>query len=291
LGTAAPTEAPLATATKAPTRTPTATTIHPAVQDFSAALQAYMLEIINQDRQANGRNPVAWDPVADKAGRLHAQDMVEQDYFSHWNRDGLGPDHRYTLAGGTHAVMENIHAFEYVYEDGRGAPIEDWNWVIENAQSGLMDSPGHRKNILDPAHTHVGVGMAYDPETGRFRLAQEFTNQYAQLDGPLPTQARLGESIVVRGEFIGDNLSNPLLNLAYEPFPAPLSVEELNQTSTYSSAATGDENMVDTRAIELEFDETIVLDHHQRPGLYHLRLFVDLVTGQTMVLDHVIEVR
>ncbi|GAF74293.1 unnamed protein product, partial [marine sediment metagenome] len=33
------------------------------------------------------------------------------------------------------------------------------NQDIANAQSALMNSPGHRKNILDPGYTHIGIGI------------------------------------------------------------------------------------------------------------------------------------
>jgi hypothetical protein len=48
--------------------------------------------------------------------------MVKANYFSHWNQVGLGPDHRYALAGGLHAVRENLHAYANTYGDGQGAP-------------------------------------------------------------------------------------------------------------------------------------------------------------------------
>ena len=245
-----------------------------------------MLTLINQSRAAANLPPVTWDTTATLAGRLHAEDMAQFNYFSHWNHDGLGPDHRYSLIGGQHAVMENLHAFSYTYDNGQGAPIESWPEVIQNAHTGLMNSPGHRANILDPAHTHVGIGMAYNPQTGQFRLAQEFTNQYTRLEQPLPRQAQPADTITVRGQFIGINLSNPLLQLAYEPFPQPMSLEELERTSTYSSTAVD----VETRRVALTFDELIPL-RQASPGYYHIRLFVDIQGQQALILDHVIEVR
>jgi uncharacterized protein YkwD len=270
--------------TEVPTSDP-APTARP--QDFDpSALGQRMIDGINRDRRVNGLTPVEGDPVAALAGQRHAEDMVAHDYFSHWNREGWGPDHRYTQAGGTHAVSENLYAYEYVYEDGRGAPIKDWGAVIENAQAGLMDSPGHRANILDPAHTHVGIGLAYDASTGQFRLAQEFTNQYVQLVQPLPLQAELGQHIVVQGRFTGQDLSDPLLSVAYEAFPAPLDFEALAQTGTYTSAA----ESIDTRMVDFTFDETVTLDNDLGPGLYHVRLFVETPDGQALVFDHIIKV-
>ena len=207
----------------------------------SDALAGQMLQLINADRAANGLGPVAWDEVAAEAGRRHTADMIRYGYFSHWNREGLGPDHRYTLAGGRYAVMENLHTFSTTYSDGRGAPIEDWSAVIRNAQQGLMNSPGHRANILDPAHSHVGIGMAYDAASGQFRLAQEFTNQYVNLATALPIQITAGSIVSLEGYVRTlrpeGTLDQILFELAYEPLPGTLTLEQLAATGVYSSAA------------------------------------------------------
>jgi len=249
-------------------------------------LAAQMLDLINRDRAAAGLAAVAWDEAAAGVAAAHVADMAAHDYFSHWNPDGLGPDHRYSAAGGQHAAMENLYAYVSAFADGRGAPIADWPAVIDAAQASLMASPGHRANILSPAHTHVGIGMAYDPDTGRLWLAQEFVNQYVTLAASLPDAAAPGAAIRVAGAFGPAALGNALLVLAYEPLPAPLSAAELAARSTYQSAA----QSLDIRAIPLTFDETITLPAGP-PGLYHLRLAVDTATGQAVVVDHVITVR
>lgn len=251
------------------------------------ALAAFMLELVNTDRQVNGLSPVAWDTTATLAGQRHSEDMVQNNYFSHWNQEGLGPEHRYAQIGGEYVAMENLHAFSYTYDNGSAAPIEDWQEVIKNAQIGLMNSPGHRANILDPAHTHVGIGMAYNPDTGQFRLAQEFTNQYVTLFLPIPGQALVGDEIVVNGRLSPDTISNILLDIAYEPFPSPMSREVLNQTSTYTSRA----ESLNTIVIPAEFNEIISLDASGDPGFYHVRIFGDFDTGQALLMDRVIVVR
>lgn len=213
--------------------------------------------------------------------------MAQFNYFSHWNRDGLGPDHRYAQVGGQHAVMENLHAYSHTYVDGQGAPIENWMEVLAEAQAGLMNSPGHRANILDPAHTHIGIGLAYNPETGQVRLAQEFTNQYVTLTQPLPVQASLGDAVTLSGQFRGGNISDVVISLAYEPFPVPISLADLARTGTYSSAAEG----VETWPGDLIFNLALTLNYRQQPGYYHVRVFADIDGDQALVLDHVIAVR
>lgn len=250
-----------------------------------AALAAAMLDLINSDRAAAGLPPVAWDDTAAAVGAAHAADMLARDYFSHWNPEGLGPDHRYA-AHGVYWVMENLHALAYTFTDGRPAPIPDWLAVIGDAQTGFMASPGHRANILHPAHTHVGIGMAYDAATSRFRLAQEFTNQHARLDAPLPAQAQPGDALRVLGEFGPAVVGNAILSLAYEPFPDALSDAELAAPVVYSSAA----ESVQAWAIPLAFDETLVLPAGP-PGYYHVRLYADLADGQALLVDRIVAVR
>lgn len=249
-------------------------------------LAAMMLDLVNTARQANGQSTVGWDETAVSAANLHAHDMVQDSYFSHWNLDGWGPEHRYAQVGGEDVVMENLHAFSYTYDDGRAAPIENWQEVIQNAQIGLMNSPGHRANILDPAHTHVGIGMAYNPETGQFRLAQEFTNQYVQLTQPIPIEVGVGDVVVVNGRIANNNVSNILLDLSYESFPESMTAEELDATSTYSSRA----ESVNTIAVSAEFEEEIIIGEYG-VGFYHIRIFGDLPTGQSLLMDRIVRVR
>ena len=59
---------------------------------------------------------------------------------------------------------------------------------------------GHHKNILDPAHTHVGVGLAV--VGGEFALGQLFLNRYIKL-GPLPDTLAAGVATLrVAGEVL-----------------------------------------------------------------------------------------
>ncbi len=265
----------------------TAARVYAPIEEYDPdTMASLMLDLINASRAENGLTAVNWDKTAASAGRLHAEDMVEYDYFSHWNREGLGPEHRYAQAGGQDAVMENLHSFFYTYDDGRAAPIENWQEVIQNAEIGLMNSPGHRANILDPAHTNVGIGMAYNPETGQFRLAQEFTNQYVQIVQPIPVEVELGDVVVVNGRITNNNISNILLDLSHEPFPDSMSIEELDATNTYSSAV----ESVKTVAVSADFDEQVVVGGGGA-GFYHIRIFGDLPTGQALLMDRIITVR
>lgn len=237
-----------------------------------------MLGEINADRVAAGLSPVAWDATAAQAGQAHAVDMLANTYFSHWNLQGLGPEHRYALAGGRDAVAENLYTFWYRYEDGRAAPIEDWPRVIRDAQASLMQSPGHRRTILDPAHTHVGVGIAYDPQRGEMRLAQEFVTALVDMES-LPTEAPSGETLQVRGT-LGPNVRDPLINLAYQPLPIPFTAGTV-PTGTYTSRA----EIIEAIQPQVEgnrFSAEVRLGQANTPGIYSIRVWVR--QGEEMLL-------
>ena len=267
-----------------PTAAPNPTETLPSAQGSEATQQPvvavpeplfYMTELINEARTAEGLAPVVWDPLAADVARQHARDMVERDYFGHRNLEGYGPDHRYALAGGEHAVQENLYAFVRVGE-GR-LPFESWADFIKTAHQELMDSPG---------------GMVYDEKAGELRLAQEFTNHYVVLTEPLPSTLNPGDSFVLRGA-LGERaqeagrVGNLLLSLAHEPFPEPMTPESVAAEATYVSHA----EPLQTWRIEPTFERKITVDPALAPGLLHVRIFGDLPAGQALLMDRIIELR
>ena len=245
----------------------------PVAQPFQVdRLQNKLLELINQDRSAAGLTPVVWDETAAEAGQRHAEEMAELGYLSHWNFDGYGPDYRYSQVGGLHMAQENVFSYSKHTEDGKAAPITDWEAVAVTTQASLMASEGHRNNILAPEHTHVGIGVAYQSATGEFRVAQEFVNQYIDLQPP-PLRVTGGERFVVQGT-LSEGVSNPVINLAYEGYPSPLSLEELDSRDTYRSPAIFlQEIPFQLNGSDLVFEMEI--SPGSLSGLYHLRIWVD----------------
>lgn len=241
---------------------------------------------INEDRRANGLNEVAWDETAALAGTQHAREMAQYGYLSHRNLDGLGPDYRYSAAGGMHYVMENVHA---TWHSPGGAPTSaaEWEQWVREAQASLMASDGHRANILAPEHTHVGIGIAYDPDTGHFTIAQKFVNQYVTVQ-PLLRTATLGQAINLTG-WLNVGASNPVLNIAYEPQPDPLSLDALQPETYISPAETYDIPAVQVTE-DRQFTANFTLDNEGQPGLYHIRLWVDTEFGQIQAMNLVIQV-
>jgi len=123
-------------------------------------LEAGMLVLLNKERRAQGLRPFQADAEAAGVARAHSMDMFARGYFSHINPDGDDPftrmrrgKLRFVAAG------ENLAL-------GRTLPM---------AHKGLMNSPGHRANILRPAFGRVGIGIV---DGGRYGLmvTQNFRN-------------------------------------------------------------------------------------------------------------------
>jgi uncharacterized protein YkwD len=298
-GPTAAAQAPVAASTQpaaaptaaAPAAAPVANapTVAAGEPDLDALAQA-MLALVNADRASQGLNPVTWDTTAASAGQKHADEMAELGYMSHWNIDGYGPEHRYSQEGGLNYSQENVYRLVHRWEDGTGAPIDDWDKVVRDAEAALMNSPGHRANILAPAHTHLGIGISYKASTGTVSISQEFVNRYVEVE-PVPRRARPGDRIIVRGKLLPGS-SAPLINIAYEPFPAPMTLEQLNQTGTYTPRAQHLAVPQTVAGQDGRFYAEYTLDKAAPPGLYHVLLWVDGAASDEKIpsVDAVIEV-
>ena len=116
-------------------------------------LQQLALEMVNTDRSNQGLSPLAAHPILMQVAQLHAEDMLSRGYFSHTDPDGALPGYRVEIAGGSFiTVAENIFTISGPDADANAETVQQF-------QTGWMDSPGHRTNILSPSYTHFGYGI------------------------------------------------------------------------------------------------------------------------------------
>lgn len=119
-----------------------------------------MLEMVNKEREENGLKPLVMDKKLQEVARVHSRDMFNRGYFAHVNPDGKDPFDRMETAGITFLVAgENLAL----------APN------TQLAHEGLMNSPGHRANILTAEYGKVGIGCIDGGAYGKM-FSQEFTN-------------------------------------------------------------------------------------------------------------------
>ncbi|HEX9423818.1 MAG TPA: CvpA family protein [Pyrinomonadaceae bacterium] len=123
-------------------------------------LEARMLELVNQERVAAGLKPLAPDPELTEVARRHSVDMFARSYFAHDTPEGRDPFDRMRAA--------NVR-FLTAGENLALAP------TVQVAHRGLMNSPGHRANILYPQFGRVGIGIL-DGGIHGLMISQEFRN-------------------------------------------------------------------------------------------------------------------
>lgn len=197
--------------------------------------RAYVLALVNRDRADEGLNPVERDEVAERAGQRHAEDMSRRGFTAHWGTDGSVPEQRYSEAGGDQMVQENAACFFDGTErelDPDPVFLPEELEKIELAFIGeVPPNDGHRRNILKPAHTHLGVGLAKPKGIQQLCMAQEFVDRYGEYD-PLPQEARPGDNITVAGE-VHEPLEFGGVGIVHLDLPQPMTPAQLNETSTY----------------------------------------------------------
>ncbi len=123
-------------------------------------LEQRMLDLLNQERVANGLQPLAADPELTEVARRHSADMFARGYFAHDTPEGLSPFDRMKAA--------NVR-FTTAGENLALAP------TLQIAHTGLMNSPGHRANILRREFGRVGIGVMDGGMRG-LMVSQEFRN-------------------------------------------------------------------------------------------------------------------
>ena len=209
------------------------------IDDPYYSVRLSLVEQINRDRASAGLPPVEIDDLSSRVGDRHCQEMAAHRFLSHWNRRGLRPYHRYHLAGGRDHVQENLSrltVFMNIPIPIPTQPQEILPHMLRAEKRMFEEKPpldGHRKNILDPAHTHVGIGFAV---VGReFTLSQQFLNRFVRLQ-ELPAAMPRG-AIRVEGEMLRKDFGPYYCVLFHDGELKPWTVEQLNQTYAYSDVS------------------------------------------------------
>jgi len=176
----------------------------------------YALILINNDRQLNGLENVTLSNV--NSAQVHADNMLENNFVSHWDLNGYKPHMRYTLSGGQGSVSENV---AWKYSSGFIDPKEtladlQWSMMYDDAASNW----GHKNNILTPFHNKVSIGISYNDNYLYF--VQDFENDYVEWD----TLTVSNNEVIMKGTILRQGLSIEHVAIYYDD-PVPLTVEQL----------------------------------------------------------------
>lgn len=198
-------------------------------EDIPAAREQ-LLKQVNAERLSAGLGQLELDDLACKVASEHALDMVKGEFLSHWGSDGRKPYQRYSFAGGTDAVQENVSSADRVQSVTSTGVLKDLRDMHQSMLDEVPPNNGHRRTILFPQHTHVGFGIGMKGRS--VRLDELYLARYVEVDG-IPRQARVNTRILLRGKILR---RNDLLNgveVYYEPLPSPPAIEWLRELRSY----------------------------------------------------------
>ena len=162
---------------------PVEITVAPSRDDTSpvaseAEAEQRMLELVNQDRADAGLPALAWDERAAEVARAHSREMLATGDVAHVSKTTGTAADRVKAAGiKSAAVLENIARA----------------YGVAEAEAGLMNSPGHRANLMSKAATHIGVGIIFGEEVAGRR--EMFVTQVFIRVTPKVDPAMVGEEL------------------------------------------------------------------------------------------------
>ena len=121
-----------------------------ASEALKEGFEYQLFDLTNASRRVHGLGVLEWDDQVRVTARKHSADMAENSYFSHTNPEGQSPFDR---------MEEDDIAFSVA---GENLAYGQFSSIF--AHEGLMNSLGHRENILKSDFKLLGVGVAFGPK-------------------------------------------------------------------------------------------------------------------------------
>lgn len=167
---------------------------------FAAVVAAVLVDLANDDRAASNLNDLRINPKLVAAAQAKANDMAEKGYFAHQTPEGYDSWHWFEIVG-----YDYTHAGENLAVNFSESADVERAW---------MESPTHRRNILNENYTEIGIATAkgiYKGKEAVFAVqmfgrpsATEVARsvgappaaEAAVITPPLPKEAVLGETSV-----------------------------------------------------------------------------------------------
>jgi uncharacterized protein YkwD len=131
------------------------------------AVARQVIERTNAFRREQGLDPVRSQPALTEAARYFAGYMARTDSYSH-TADGARPADRAKKHGYDYCIVSENIAYFY-----SSAP-QTADKLARQFFEGWKESPGHRKNMVEPYVTDTGVAVAQSEKSGYYYAVQMF---------------------------------------------------------------------------------------------------------------------
>lgn len=130
-------------------------------------------QLTNQFRQDEGLSVVESNDKLQQTAQKFAQYMARTDRYGH-TADGQRPSQRAKEQKYDYCLISENIAYQFRTS---GYPTEE---LAEQFVTGWKNSPPHRKNMVDPDVTQIGVGVAQSEKTGAYYAVQMFGRPKSQ---------------------------------------------------------------------------------------------------------------
>lgn len=120
-------------------------------EELKEGFEYQLFDLTNAARVSHGLSVLNWEEPVRETARDHSQDMADHNYFSHTNLNGQSPFDRMTEDNITYRMA------------GENLATGQISSVF--AHEGLMNSLGHRENILQADFEGLGVGVAFSSDS------------------------------------------------------------------------------------------------------------------------------
>lgn len=194
--------------------------------------KARLLARLNEERRAAGAPPVAYDLLAARVGDAFCLDTARTRSSGHWDTAGQPPYLRWGLAGGVDYHAENFGSLTREGADVKEAEVPAL--LLDTHARMMAERPpedGHRRTVLDPQWTHVGIGAA--ALGGEFRMAEEFSRHVVEWvevpAGPLPAGTRAPFAVKLPAGWVLASIE-----VGFEAPARPMSRGEIARRGSYA---------------------------------------------------------
>ena len=255
--------------------------IHKTDYFLSSILPSALVDITNSNRIENNVVTLQTNELLNKAAQLKAEDMVRNGYFAHTSPDGLTP---------WSWIMQSGYLF-----DRAGENLAVNFYGSEDVVRAWMNSPSHRKNIVNAGFSEVGIGIANGTYQGHDAIfvVQMFGAPLAVASTPATLIEKSGAntpSIVTAPQqpkvFISKSNDNALVMI--ESGPTTTATKVL--AAEISGASVSHPSFFDNWA---SLPKTFFYNMFLSPNLFlaYVYLFATLVVAFSLLLSFVIELK
>ena len=130
-------------------------------EKMTGTIRESIFDLINEERGRHGLKPLRLDQKLSTVAEGHSRDMASSGHLSHVSSDWK-------------TYLQRLFDSEILYQKGGENVAFSETFIPEIIHQSLMDSKGHREQILKADYDSVGLGVAYSRAKKGYYVTQDF---------------------------------------------------------------------------------------------------------------------